>query len=80
MPGFDGTGPRGNGRPGRGRGQALRNRQAQLGPHVGATQNTPAAGDYFYEYTLEELRERKKALEQEIRWIEDRIREMDPPA
>jgi hypothetical protein len=32
-----------------------------------------------YEYTLEELRERKQALEEEIRWIEDRIKELVEP-
>jgi len=30
-----------------------------------------------YEYTLEELKERKQALEEEIRWIEDRIGELE---
>jgi hypothetical protein len=29
----------------------------------------------MYEYTLEELQERKAALEKEILWIEDRIKE-----
>ncbi len=71
MPGFDGTGPRGNGRPGRGLGN--RNRYGQ--GHAGEVR---AEGQgHVYEYTLEELKDRKQALEEEIRWIEDRIREFE---
>ncbi|MDD4223781.1 MAG: DUF5320 domain-containing protein [Candidatus Cloacimonetes bacterium] len=73
MPGYDGTGPRGTGQPGRGQGR--RNRHGQ--GHAG---QPPFEGQgYFYEYTLEELRERKQALEEEIRWIEDRIKELVEP-
>ena len=73
MPGYDGTGPRGTGRPKRGQGR--RNRYGQ----GYANANTPRDEGYVYEYTLEELRERKQALEEEIRWIEDRIKELVEP-
>lgn len=71
MPGYDGTGPRGTGRPGRGLG-----RQNRYGKgHAG--ESLPPEQGYVYEYTLEELKERKQALEEEIRWIEDRIGELE---
>jgi hypothetical protein len=71
MPGFDGTGPRGSGRPGRGLGCRNRFGQGQAGKN-----SLPKQG-YVYEYTLEELKERKQALEEEIRWIDDRIGELE---
>jgi len=72
---FDGTGPRGGGRPGRGRGQ--RNRFGQNQANNAAPQETWTSGATFYEYTLEELKERKQALAKEIEWIEARIRELE---
>jgi hypothetical protein len=33
---------------------------------------------HVYEYTREELLERKAALEKEVRWIEERLKEFEP--
>ncbi len=73
MPGYDGTGPRGEGAGGRGMGR--RNRCGQ-GIGAGNAQNTVSGSQgYVYEYTMEELIERKTALEKEIIWIGERIKE-----
>lgn len=71
MPGYDGTGPRPGGRGGGGLGR--RNRQGQ-GSCVNPGAESTSQG-YVYEYTLEELEERKSALEKEIIWIEERMKE-----
>lgn len=75
MPGFDGTGPRGGVR--RGQGMGLRRRHGR-GFDSGPVQMTGSdSQEYMYEYTLEELKERKAALEKEIHWIDDRMKEFD---
>ncbi len=73
MPGFDGTGPRGGGR--RGQGLGRRNRYGQGFEGGFGQPPAPEGQGQMYEYTLEELQERKAALEKEILWIEDRIKE-----
>lgn len=77
MPNFDGRGPRGAGRGGYGRGQGPRNRFGQNQADEPVPQETGATEPTFYEYTLEELKERKLALAKEIEWIEARIREFE---
>ncbi len=32
---------------------------------------------YIYQYSLEELKERKQELETEIQWLNDRIKELE---
>lgn len=81
MPGFDGTGPRGPGRGGRRMGSGGNANRHRHGQNQEGEIITPGLGpDYVYEYTLEELKERKQALEKEIQWLEERIREFEENA
>ena len=75
MPNFDRTGPKGSGRSGRFCGNANRYRHGQI--RTDSVTTDELSSDYIYEYTLEELIERIQALEKEIQWIEQRIREFN---
>ncbi len=73
MPDFDGTGPRRGGRGmgrGAGRGQGF--------GHIPDSNMVQGFQGHIYEYTREELLERKAALEKEVRWIEERLKEFEP--
>lgn len=88
MPGFNGKGPRGSGRSGRGMGPGSgAGGGGQMGPRRGRNtgeqenqdyiQNAERTHPYIYQYSLEELRERKQELEKEIKWLDDRIKELE---
>ncbi len=88
MPGFNGKGPRGSGRSGRGMrqgmgvaGNASRQRRGQrnLDDFVDPdfVENAMRTHPYIYQYSLEELKERKQELEKEIQWLNDRIKELE---
>lgn len=87
MPGFNGKGPRASGRSGRGKGpcssagggaqtgsRGRRNAGEQVNQEY--IQNAERTHPNIYQYSLEELKERKQELEKEIKWIEDRIKEL----
>lgn len=76
MPDFDGTGPRRGGRGGRGLGRGGGRGQG-FGPSPDTNMVQGFQG-HVYEYTREELLERKAALEKEVRWIEERLKEFEP--
>lgn len=77
MPNYDGTGPRGTGRPGRGMGRGRGQGMGRGQERGDLPPQDPAAQGYMYEYTLEELKERKQALLKEIEWIDARIKEFE---
>ncbi len=88
MPGYDGTGPQGSGKPGREFGPCGRNNnsaQFMGGMHRNAQhpwrrrfcQTSNANQNFIYDYSAEELINRKNALEKEIQWLEERIKEID---
>jgi hypothetical protein len=56
---------------------ANRHRHGQDPDSQAVNADPSAVQGYVYEYTLEELNERKQALQKEIVWIEDRIRELE---
>lgn len=76
MPNYDGTGPRGTGRPGRGMGRG-RGQGSGRGQGMVMPPQEPDSQGYMYEYTREELKERKQALLKEIEWIDARIKEFE---
>lgn len=91
MPGFDGTGPYGDGRPGRGLGPCGR---FGYGPGRGAgfrggfrQRNRRFRNDYFYPvypdydrsvqpYNEENLKSRRKELERELKWVDEELKEI----
>jgi len=88
MPGLDGTGPFGTGQPGKGFGPCgrhgvnrrhrLRNANAyrnQLRRRNRLFSNTIDEG--MYEFTPDELANRRAALQKELQWVEARIQEME---
>lgn len=87
MPSLDKTGPQGSGQPGRGfgpcgnhpyHGPAQQHRQGmgrrQRRRHICGTADTHR--EQIYDYTAEELNNRKQALQKELQWLDDRIKEM----
>lgn len=88
MPGFNGKGPHGSGRAGSGRrqrlgsgrnttGQARTNRKANCITDDNFVIKAMQTHPYIYQYSLEELKERKQELETEIQWLNDRIKELE---
>ncbi len=89
MPNRDGTGPWGDGRPGRGMGPCGKGREARCGRGFGrwgggiqrrmrGSWMAPASDpvdDRIYSYDKESLKARKTELEEQIKWIEDRLNE-----
>ncbi len=86
MPGFNGKGPRSGGGRGRGQRSGLgggyggmqRGRRSGAGlDNAGFIDKAMQTHPYIYQYTLDELKERKSALEEEIGWLNDRIKELE---
>ncbi len=92
MPNFDGTGPFGDGRPGRGLGNCYPERRAQsrpfgrglrraLGGSFGRRagwQNPQAMNsDDMYSYDTETLKKEKSRLEKLLCWVSDRLAEIE---
>lgn len=87
MPCHDGSGPQGTGKPGRGLGPChteqkdakgkLHNHKhghhhgCRCGCHQSESQKEP-----IYDYTTEELQNKKQTLEKELQWLNERINEI----
>lgn len=87
MPRLDGTGPRGSGRPGRGMGPChTAKQQENYGPRMHRHGHRHGNGsgcnqlqnnqDVIYDYSAEELNNRKQTLEKEMQWLNERIKEI----
>ena len=89
MPNRDGSGPWGDGRPGRGMGRCENGRRSRCGRGLGrwgggmqrrlhgawnAPVDTPAE-NRVYSYDKDSLKAQKAELEEQIKWIEDRLNE-----
>jgi len=87
MPQHDGTGLIGSGKPGRGFGPCGRFQNSNPSQNLGRRfaqrqfrrrfcQMTDVNQNYIYDYTSEELSNRKKTLEKEMQWLNERIKEI----
>lgn len=87
MPRHDGTGPQGSGKPGQGKGHCHSEgnhehkslHHHKHGHHHGKGCCCEQHSDNFslmYDFTEEELNNRKKALQKEMQWLEARIKEL----
>ncbi|GEM_PF-542373 len=88
MPGRDGNGPLGTGRPGRGRGRCesrdafefrMTKHAANGGkPYHGFVHREEGSQHIeMYEFRLEELKEKRAELEKELKWLDERIKELE---
>ncbi len=87
MPRHDGTGPQGSGKPGQGKGHCrTEENREHNGLHMHkhnhrhrlacCINNHNDKRSPMYEYQVEELNNRKQALQKEMQWLEARIKEL----
>ncbi|GAB1467811.1 hypothetical protein MASR2M64_04980 [Candidatus Cloacimonadota bacterium] len=85
MPNYDGTGPLGDGRLGRGLGPCGRFGRCQGGGRNfgrgfgrrGWMQSAEMTNDTVYAYEKDELQEEKSRLEKQLTWVSERLADLD---
>ena len=88
MPRRDGSGPQGMGRPGRGRVSCRNQNDFEVKMTKYATNNGKPYHGFvhgedgsqhieMYEFRLEDLKEKRAELEKELKWLDERIKELE---